>query len=70
VSGCSCEESEINGYHIDHNSLLKLHRVYVSQHEECVMAVQVRGMLYHITEFVCLGWQSSAVGVCDGCAGA
>jgi hypothetical protein len=43
VSGCSCEESVINGYHADHSSLLKLHRVYVSQHEECVMEVQVRG---------------------------
>lgn len=42
VSGCSCDESEINGYHVDHNSLLKLHRIYVSQHEECVMAVQVK----------------------------
>jgi hypothetical protein len=50
VSGCTCDESEINGYHIDHNSLLKLHRVYVSQHEECVMAVQVSSQLcYHST---------------------
>jgi hypothetical protein len=42
ASGCSCEESEINSHHDDHTSLLKLHRVYVSQHEECVMEVQVR----------------------------
>lgn len=48
VSGCTCDESEINGYHIDHNSLLKLHRVYVSQHAECVMAVQVRGGLWQV----------------------
>lgn len=40
-SGCVCDENVINGYHEDHTSLLHLHRMYVSQHEECVISVQV-----------------------------
>eukprot|EP00879_Flechtneria_rotunda_P013806 GHRR01014419.1.p1 GENE.GHRR01014419.1~~GHRR01014419.1.p1 ORF type:complete len:272 (+),score=66.88 GHRR01014419.1:1593-2408(+) len=41
VSGCECADTIIDGHHEDRTSQLKLHRVYVSQHEECTMAVQV-----------------------------
>jgi len=31
----------INGYHSEHNSQMLLHRVYVSQAEECLLSVTV-----------------------------
>eukprot|EP00775_Hariotina_reticulata_P012114 gene12114-12253_t len=41
TAGCECDETLINGHHREHNSQLLLHRVYVSQAEECAMSVTV-----------------------------
>lgn len=41
-SGCVCDESRFNGHTYDQTSLLVLHSLYVSQADECVLAIKVR----------------------------
>lgn len=43
TSGCTCDESKFDGHHEERNSQLNIHKIMVSQSQECVIVVTVLG---------------------------
>jgi hypothetical protein len=41
LSGCECPPTRFNGHSEDKKSLLVLHRLFATQHPECVLGVEV-----------------------------
>lgn len=41
LSGCECPPTRFNGHMGDRKSLLTLHKLFVTQHDACVLAVEV-----------------------------